>query len=69
MATQKDYKAIAGIIKHEHARHCIDGLDTQINTRGRLVVHRIALDIASYFASRNEWFNRSTFLDACEIEG
>lgn len=68
MATQKDYKIIANIIKQEYARHCIDEIDSQINTRGRLIVTRIALSIADYFADSNLWFNRDTFMKACGIE-
>ena len=70
MAIQKDYKAIADIIKREYIRHCADEINTlQVNTRGRLVTSRIAMNIADYFASHNEWFNRNMFLDACGIEG
>lgn len=70
MAVKKDYEIIAGILRQEYARYCVDEIDTlQVNTRGRLVTSRIALNIADYFASNSKWFNRNTFLDACGIEG
>ena len=65
MATQKDYKAIAGIIRQEYARFDNTG---ENDYEGQHAIRCVTVNIANYFASRNEWFNRNTFLDACGIE-
>lgn len=64
MAVQKDYKAIAGIIKTEFTRLDMTGHE-QASGRGALTT--IAFNIAEYFNSRNEWFNRDTFIRECGI--
>ena len=60
MAIQKDYKAIANIIKETP----ID-IDTDTTTTVERFRFNIAQNIANYLASRNEFFNKNTFLDTC----
>lgn len=65
MAIQKDYKAIAEIIRQEYIRFDNTGED---DSEGKQAITNIAFDIADYFASKNEWFNRNTFMDVCGID-
>ncbi|KKN73085.1 hypothetical protein LCGC14_0403940 [marine sediment metagenome] len=63
MAIQKDYKAIAGIIKQEWTR--FDNVEDSIDAKGAMTT--IAFNISEYFYSKNKWFNRGTFINACGI--
>ena len=65
MVTQKDYKAIAGIIRQEYTRFDNTGED---DSEGKQAVANIALNIANHFETANPWFNRTQFLMACEFE-
>jgi len=65
MATQKDYKAIAEIIRREYTRFDNTGED---DTEGKQAIANITINIANYFAGANLWFNRNMFLIACEFE-
>lgn len=64
MAIQKDYKAIAEIIRQEYTRYDNTGED---DSEGRQAITNIALSIASYFEGANPWFNKTQFLMACEF--
>lgn len=66
MATRKDYIAIADIIRQEYARFDNIGED---DSEGKQAITDIALNIANHFEAVNSWFNRTTFLMACEFEG
>ncbi len=63
MATRKDYKAIASIIKQEWTR--FDNVEDSVNPKGAITT--IAFNIAKYFDSKNEWFNRDTFIRECGV--
>lgn len=65
MAIQKDYKAIAGIIRQEYIRYDNTGED---DSEGKQSITDIALNIANYFEMANPWFNKTRFLMACEFE-
>lgn len=65
MAIQKDYKAIASIIKSEYIR--CDFSEHEQETR-RDILTDIATNIAGYFDLRNKWFNRDTFISECGIQ-
>ena len=64
MAIQKDYKAIASIIKCGYTSYDNTGED---DTEGKYAIANIAINIAEYFASKNKWFNRDTFIRECGI--
>lgn len=64
MAIQKDYKAIAGIIKQEYVK-CEGYISADDIIKD--VLTNIAMNVATYFASKNKWFNRDTFIDECGI--
>ena len=63
MAIQKDYKAIANIIRQEYTR--FDDIENNIGAKGAITT--IAFNITEYFASKNKWFNRDTFINECGI--
>jgi hypothetical protein len=63
MAIQKDYKAIAEIIRQEYTR-----FNRAIEMGEHQTVTNIALNIANYFEGANPWFNKTQFLMACEFE-
>lgn len=67
MAIQKDYKAIAAIIKQEYVRFDND-LSSENDYEGKQAVIDIALNIANYFERANPRFNKTQFLMACEFE-
>lgn len=62
MAVQKDYKAIASIIRQEYMQ--LDNTGEGANQ----ATTNIALNIANYFEGANPWFNKTRFLMACEFE-
>lgn len=64
MAIQKDYKAIAGIIRTEYTRYDNTGED---DSEGKQAIMNVAQNTAIYFASKNKWFNRDTFISECGI--
>jgi len=64
MAIQKDYKAIADIIKCGYTSYDNTGED---DTEGKYAIANVAINIAYYFAQNNEWFNRDAFIKACGI--
>lgn len=64
MAIQRDYKAIASIIRQENTRFYNAGEDSE----GKQVIVNIAMNVANYFEGANSWFNKTTFLMACEFE-
>ena len=64
MAVQKDYKAIAKIIKTEYTRFDNTG---ENDDEGKHAITSITFNMAEYFNSRSEWFNRDTFIRACGI--
>lgn len=64
MATRKDYKAIAKIIKYEYIRFDNRG---ENDYEGKHAVICITQNICNYYAQIDEWFNRDTFLRECGI--
>jgi hypothetical protein len=64
MAIQKDYKAIAEIINHEYIRFDNTG---ENDFEGKHAITIIAYNMAGYFASKNKWFNRDTFINECGV--
>ena len=64
MTIQKDYKAVASIIKQEYTRFDNTGED---DAEAKLAIKCIAMNMANYFVSDNKRFNRDVFLDACGI--
>jgi hypothetical protein len=60
--TKKDFVAIAKIVSG-YKRAANDG--SNITPEGLRTA--IAHDLAGYFSSRNDQFNRSRFVDACDI--
>ena len=64
MAVQKDYKAIADIIRQEYTRYDNTG---ENDLEGKLAAAGIAANIAYYFAEKNKFFNQDTFISECGI--
>lgn len=60
--SKKDYVAVAAIIKAGLAAHA--GSDAQA-WRARQAVEVIAQDLARYFGSQSQVFDRTRFLKAC----
>lgn len=65
MAIQKDYKAIAYIIKAEYIK-CNGYISADDLIKD--ILTNISMNMANYFASKNKWFNRDTFISECGIE-
>ena len=60
MATKKDYKAIAEIIKNNYEVSTVPV---------KLVLQDMTDQFAQYFISNNPRFNRQKFVAACGIDG
>ncbi len=66
MVAQKDSKAVAEIVKNQHAG--LESCDGDFYYGGVYdAVNNIANQLADYFAAQNPHFSRSQFMRACGL--
>ena len=73
MLSKKDYKAIAAIIKSEHidytnAKDFPASGNHDYDSAVIYTCNSMACELAKYFESQNENFNREKFLSTCGID-